>query len=252
MTKYVCNNCDSNIILTNKNDSRDYDPTKHYLLCKKCINKIINSAGLCSKSKCKQMFSFTDNDLLRTKYLFIRNPNNHHRYYLYSDIEKIIIHKYGNLESFKNAIEQKEHRIKIIKQQKAHKINKRRDKLVQALRDNKLEFNNIGDSFMYINYGEPSIEKIIKKEIKKTSRKLTRRQILAKALSKINIKLDESLESVYNFINGIGISGDIDETIKAIEMEYFYKEYLHKNNKTNRTNTINTSNTINDITLSFD
>lgn len=218
MTLYNCINCDDNIILKN-NNGRDYDPSKHYLLCKQCIN----GTNICSKLKCNENYLLTNNDLHPLKYLYIVNPSNCKKYYLYSDIEKVIAQKYGNIDSLKKTMNEREKKLDLIKQKKLHKIDNRRNELVKALQENKLEFQNYGNSFMYINYGQSSVEDIIKEEIKKTSNKMVKRQILALALSKVNITLDESLSSVYNFINGVGYKNDIDEVVKAVEIEHFFK-----------------------------
>lgn len=201
---------------------RKYDPIKHYILCKECIK----NTKLCSRSKCKDKFMLTDKDIHRLKYLFITNSNNQNKFFLYNDIEKIIISKYGSLDNLKKIYTQKKEKLKQQEQKKLDIINDRKNKLIEAFKVNKLEFKYHGDCYLYINYGEPSIDSIIEKELKNITYKNQRRFILAKALSKVNIKLDESLESCYNYINSIGYK-DLDETVRAVELEYFFK---HKTN----------------------
>ena len=271
MTNHFCFICNNNIVLEN-NNGRDYDSTKHYLLCKICIT----STNICSKSRCKDMYLLSDRDLHGTKYLFIKNPNNHNRYYLYIDIEKIIVKKYGNLDKLKKLLNKKENNIQILQQNKQQKINRRKNKLIKALQEHKLEFNNNGDSYMYINYGEPSINTIIEQEMQKNSNKMIRRLRLANALSRVNIKLDETLESVNNYINNTEYTyppgTNINKVVKDIEMEYFLKHYTNypiliksmnkkmatelalkqyinnnTNNTNNNTNNINEINKLNDL-----
>jgi hypothetical protein len=216
---HICTYCNKKLRINNlKIDSKIYDATKHFLLCKNCVTTTI----VCSKSKCKEMYLLTDTDLIGIKILYIANLNNSTSYYLYSDIETIITNKYGNVDSLKKKLKKRESRKQSINEKKQKIIAKRKQELINALDENKLEFNNYGDTFMYINYGKPDIETIIKKEVKKTSKRMTRRRRLSKALSKVNIKLDETLESVNNYINNNN-NNTLDEVVRAVEIEYFFK-----------------------------
>lgn len=155
--------------------------------CKSCLSKI----KLYSRSYCKKLHHNLDNHVLNTlKYVIIKNI----KYYLSTDLDYLI----KNLKKIRTKILQDE-------------LNKY-----------KLEFNNYGDSYLYINYGHPSIDHIIKQEIIKNNIKTKRKLELSKYLSKINLTLDESLDACYDYINNIG-SKNIAETVRAIEIEHFLK-----------------------------
>ena len=87
---------------------------------------------------------------------------------------------------------------------------------------NKLEYKNYGDCFSFVYYGDPSIETVIENELKKLDCKSARKIKLAEQLLKLNIPLDETLPSCYNYINNIGCK-NLYQTIRAIEVEYFFK-----------------------------
>ena len=93
-------------------------------------------------------------------------------------------------------------------------------------KNNKLEFKNYGDAYSYIHYGKPSLENIINDELDKNKQKNTRRMMLAKELHKLNIPLDETLNSCYEYINNIN-NKPIEDVVRHIEIENFLK---HKTN----------------------
>ena len=98
----------------------------------------------------------------------------------------------------------------------------REKKIREIFQFNKLEFKNFGDVYAYINYGKPDLETVVNNEIIKITNKHNRRIILANELKKLNILLDESLKSCYEYINEISTK-PLDDVVRCIEIEYFLK-----------------------------
>ena len=100
----------------------------------------------------------------------------------------------------------------------------RKNKLIFEFNENKIKLPDkyFGDTYSYINYGKPSIEYIVHNELNKISLKRRKRIKLNNELKKKNIPLDESLESCYNYIN-TNNSKSLNDTVRAIEIEYFFK-----------------------------
>jgi hypothetical protein len=185
-------------ICSSCNPDLDFNQDNQELFfCKSCLSKI----KLYSRSYCKKLHHNLDNYCLnRLKYVIVKNI----KYYLSTDLDYLI----KNLKQIRKEILQDE------------------------LKKYKLEFNNYGDSYLYIHYGQPSIDYIIKNELKKNNEKTERKIRLSKYLSEINLPLDESLDACYDYINNIG-SKNIKETVRAIEIEYFLKyktDYLNIKN----------------------
>lgn len=100
----------------------------------------------------------------------------------------------------------------------------RKNKLINKLQENKLMMKHNGDCYSYIKYGHPGIEQVINNELLKTEYKTNRKIKLAKKLSKLNIVLDESLPSCYNYINNLGCKS-LNDIVQNIEIEYFLKHH---------------------------
>ena len=105
---------------------------------------------------------------------------------------------------------------------KQDSINNRKNCLIQALRDNKLEFKWYGDCYTYVMYDCPSLEEVINNELIRMHRKTKRKFKLASKLHKCNIVLDESLPSCYNYINNVGCKS-LQEIVRDVEIEHFFK-----------------------------
>ncbi len=217
MEKISCHDCKADIHFIEES-VRKYNDEKHYAFCKSCLK----TKNICSFSKCKQIFFLCDKDLQKLKYIYISNSKNKKRFFIFSDIQNLVVKKYGNYDNFKKISLQKK-RKEIEKKERIKKImNKRMIKLNKALQENKLELKNHGDCYSFVKYGKPSVEEVIENELKKLDEKRIRKIELAKELSKIDIILDETLPSCYNYINCIGCK-NLSETIRQIEIEYFFK-----------------------------
>lgn len=208
MNQNYCQQCNTLVPHT-------YDITKYYILCYTCIK----SNNIYSKTKCKKEFMLNDNDLNNIKMVHF---NNNYNYYLYPDIEKIILNKYGSISNFNlliknNKVKRETKKIKLQNIQ-----NMREKKLKEALKRNKLEFKNHGNFYSYIHYGTPTLETIITEELKKNKDKMKRRIILSNELSKLNIPLDETLKTCYEYINNL-TNKNLPVVIRNIEVEHFLK-----------------------------
>ena len=180
--------------------TRQYNMNNNFLVCKVCMKTV----NIYSKLKCKKILALHDNDLNGLKHLYIENMNNNSKFYLYSDLEQVIVNKYGSVDNMKHHRSRKTSRIRKRQDKKRAESQKRKEKIKQKLKENKLDFKNHGDIYSYINYGKPSIQEIIKSQNEKNSRKNSRRIQLAKALITINKHFDESSDVCYNYINDIG------------------------------------------------
>lgn len=192
-----------------------YDITKYYILCYTCTRTNI----IYSKTKCKKEFMLNDNDLKNIKMVHF---NNNYNYYLYADIEKIILNKYGNISNLQLKIKNS----KIKQEQKNTKIqdikNIREQKLKEELKRNKLEFKNHGNFYSFIHYGIPELKTLINNELQKNKEKMERRTILSNELSKLDIPLDETLKTCYEYINNL-TNKKLAVIIRNIEVEHFLK-----------------------------
>ncbi len=217
MDRSICLDCQISIRM-DRFLSRKYIPSKHLLFCKKCLKK----KKICSMSKSKKIFLFENNDFKQLKHIYISNPKNKNKFFLFNEVQNLVIKKYGtldNLEKIKNDRGRlsKEKRIK-----QAKGIETRKKLLIDALEMNKLEFKNHGDCYSFIKYGTPPLETVIQNELGKISIKRDRKIALGKELDKINIPLDENLPSCYNYINQVGCK-TLKESIREIEIEHFFK-----------------------------
>jgi hypothetical protein len=198
--------------------SRTYKKNKHYLICNTCLNNI----KVCSKSKCKNNFLLNDSHITNLKYIYLSNKNNTNKYYLYSEIQKIIIGKYGNMNNLKKILAKKNKQKLDKKENKEIQINKRKEKLIYTLKMNKLEYKNYGDCYSFIMTGSPSIDNVIKNELDKIDKRSERKKELIEKLNKLDIPLDESLPACYQYINNIGYK-TLEQSVQNIEIQYFFK-----------------------------
>lgn len=210
----ICENCDNKQkIIINSHYVKD----KHHLLCKRCLNNI----EICSKSKCKKVFFLIDSDIKNIKLIYLEN-NMTHQFYKYQDIKSVVINKYGSFGNLQEIINKK-NQMQKSKNIKNENIKlKRESELKQEFEFNKLEFRNYGDAYSYINYGKPNLDIVINNELIKITAKNSRRIALAKELKQLNIPLDESLKSCYEYINGID-SKTLNDIVRRIEVEHFLK-----------------------------
>lgn len=116
-----------------------------------------------------------------------------------------------------------ENNIPLIKLTKLDKIIERKNEIQSLFSNNKLEFKNHGDCFLYINYGKPPIENILNDELEKIQTKNSRRMKLAKKLSDYDIEFEENNKLCYEYINNIGCNG-INEIVRLMEIENFFKK----------------------------
>lgn len=207
-----CEKCPSKISLTGL---ENYSENKHYLLCKKCLGE----TDVCSKSKCKKIFLLSDNDLKNTRFIY---ASNQYQFYVYDDVKNVVNNKYGSIENLQKIINAN----KIKKDQQIKKVEltklDRETKLKELFQLNKLEYRNYGDCYSYVNYGEPKIEIVLNNELTKTRDINNRRMELANELHKINIQLDETLKSCYEYIHNLNTK-DLHDTVRCIEIEHFLK-----------------------------
>lgn len=211
-----CDKCSITKIQLNRLvNPENYSKNKHYLLCKKCLGEI----NVCSKSKCKKTFLLNDSDLKNTKYIFLSNQ---YQFYIYDDIIKIIDQKYGSLDNLEKIIHSNKHKSNQIIKKKELKKNEREHKLKELFQSNKLEYKNYGDCYSYVHYGKPDIEIVLENELNRIKTINNRRIQLTNELRKIDIPLDESLESCYEYIYNLNTK-DLSEIVRCIEIEHFLK-----------------------------
>lgn len=193
-----CEKC-NNIVCVNINSNN------FYFFCNKCIK----SLKLCSKSNCKKLFMLNDSDLVNLKIIYL---NSNYNFYLYDDVYKIILTKYGSLDNLEYLIKNK--------RKKCNNIKVEREKILkEQLMLNKLEYKNYGDCYSYVNYGKPPIEQVLVNELEKLYEKNKRRLNLASELSKINMTLDETIKPCYEYINDLIPEKSIDDIVKKIQFE---------------------------------
>lgn len=195
-----------------------FDTSTHYILCKQCKS----GTKFISKTKCFKHYLLDIEDISKIKYLYIPNPNNGAMLYLPTDVEKLVVEKFGSITRFNSLLESKE-KNKSDKQDKLDKkIKERRLELEKKLNDNKLQLKNFGDCYSYINYGYPPIDTVVEKELEKLSVQNSRREILGEYLEKKGLMIDESLVSCYNYIHNVGCK-NLEDSVRAVEIEYFFK-----------------------------
>jgi len=204
---YYCHSCNKHL----KNSILYKNYIDEHLFCNLCLK----SQKVCSRSKCKKIFLLSDNDINGLKKIFI---NSNQQFFLYNDVKKVVLNKYGTMKNLENILLDKKRNkdIKITKQNNS-KLD-RENKLREALIINKLEYKNYGDCYSYIHYGKPSLETVIFNELKKNQEKSNRRTILAMELNKLGLTLDESIPLHYEFINNLN-DKSLWEVINCVKKE---------------------------------
>lgn len=96
----------------------------------------------------------------------------------------------------------------------------RRNEIKNIFDDNKLEYKEYGECFLYVKYGKPPIETILETEINKIKMINNRRMKLANKLNKLDIELDENNKLCYEYINNIGCNG-LNDTVRMIEIDNY-------------------------------
>lgn len=98
MNRITCDNCHSEYC---SEDNLINSQTEYYIYCKPCIKQI----KICSKTKAIKLFKLNNDDFFNIKKLYIDiGQKIKHVYYKYSDIQDIIINKYGSLDAFKRTL----------------------------------------------------------------------------------------------------------------------------------------------------
>jgi hypothetical protein len=87
---YECHKCGTNT----KINLCENEENLYYFFCGDCLKKI----NVCSKRNCHKLFLLT-NEMKNTKNIYLSNNNN--KFYLYDDIEQILISKYGSINELK-------------------------------------------------------------------------------------------------------------------------------------------------------
>jgi hypothetical protein len=171
-----------------------------------------------SFSKCKSKYMLNKNDLHNTKIIYLKNPNNAKTYYLFEDIRKIVVTKYGNALRFGEKVSMRVEKQKLIKRKKEDEVNKKREELVRVLSSFKLPLKSYGDHYEYINTGKTTIEEIIENERIKIEEKDKRVQKIADELEKYGIIYNEHNKHCYNYVNKIGFK-KLDDIVTDIVLE---------------------------------
>lgn len=167
---------------------------QHFLCCKGCLSNI----NLCSKSKCKTLFLLNNTDLVNLQCLYIKNPNDKSVYYRYNDVLQVALNKYGSVLKIN---ELKKQSVDLQKRRLLHSDKKkqnRKEQLVTLLKNNKLEIDDYGDCYSYVNWGKPSIDNVLINQLKRTFEMTDKKIKLARALTKNNVQTDLLLDDIFN------------------------------------------------------
>lgn len=185
MTVYKCHICIKIIKLKNNNQ---YNPNKHILLCKSCLE----TTPTYTKKYCLKILEILE--LQNIKQIYNKNL------FMESDIKPLIQ-----------------------KKNKENKQNKRRNELKQAFFDYKLDYNEFGLAYLYIYNGQNDIKTVLESELSKAENRSKRRMYLIKLFKENNLIYNDKMRSCYEYINDISVRGD-REIIKMAEIENFLME----------------------------
>lgn len=232
MIEYTCNDCKKKFI--SGSNARIFDTNLLFYYCNICIK----NHKLYSKTTVLRKFCLKKSLLVNLKKLYIPNKCNIQSYYLQSDILATLNFAYNNIDDYLQIIKLKQKKLKIRRDAKNLAVKTRREKLIEAFNNNKLEFNCVGDCYAYINYGEPSIETIISNEIIKLEEQNERRKMLAEFLRNSKILLDNKIESIPLVDNYIKYSqGNIRNVVNVVKR--IIEDKLKMQNSTNNINNNN-------------
>lgn len=221
----ICYICKNDTFVQNK-DERQFDSTHHIYICKKCFSYPENKNFIISYSQCNKKYLLIKSDLVKIKTIHISNIKNNNTYYIFSDVHNIIVKKYGNYNKLKEILEKKN-----IKREEKYKSKiiikeKKKEELINILNDYRIELQNYGDHYEYINYGKPTIKDIINNHYNKNINRDARIQKLANKLKEYNIVYCHSLSEnkmCKDYINKIG-SNKLDNVVdNIINQRYYYK-----------------------------
>lgn len=189
MSTLNCEICLNKITYSIRNFKK-YNSLLHIVLCNNCTNNNI----LLTKDYCKNNLYLNDNDIVQIKFLF--NPYNNKKLYPEQFINKFYIEKFGTKENIELNIEKKESSRKIREIKKKEKINERRNQLLSFIYDNKLNYNEAGICYTYINYGFPSLQEVYDYIIKQCN--------MENHIENNNIKLSDEKKHGEPYINAKG------------------------------------------------
>lgn len=197
---YKCNICLKICDIDNTNNKlNSYNPLTHYILCDKCTKVI----PFISKTESLKIYLLSTNDLKSLRTLYFYKKENNVSLFRELDVISLAIAKYNTMDKLFTKLQSKNNKIIKIKISKNDKILNRKKKLIELLDLNKLPFYYRGDPYLYINYGQPSIEVVVRNEYEKVIEKRKRTIILADALKKNGLPFDENMDACYNYINNI-------------------------------------------------
>jgi hypothetical protein len=215
---HFCKDCQVYQFQFNLNNTRKYEQDKHHLICKWCLKKY----NLWSMSKCKSIFMLNNINFKKVKCIYIDNPKNKNKFFIFNEIEPLIIEKYES--STISTSMDKINKIKKDKTKKKDDIkNKRRNELKRVLEEHKLSYKNHGDCYSYVENSYPPINEIIENEVNKLNIIRQRKIKLANELNKESIVFDEDLPSCYNYINNIGSNKNLYDVVQECKVEHFFK-----------------------------
>jgi len=243
MNEYTCNDCKKKFI-SNGPNIRIFDKNLLFFYCSNCIknHKLYSKTTVLKKLHLKKAM------LVNLKTLYIPNKRNIQNYYLQSDILTILNYTYANTDNYLEAIKLKQNKLQIKHNEKKIAAEIRKDNLIKAFNDNKLEFNYIGDCYAYINYGKPSIETIISNELTKLEEQNERRKVLAELLKNSKILLDNNVETIPLVNNYIKYSqGNVRNIVNSVKRIVTDHTNMQNNTNINNTNISNTN--FNNITM---
>lgn len=204
---FLCRKCKCSINM--KNMLIDFNEGQQFVLCNDCHN----SSKLYSKTFCLKQLLLSKSDIAPLKYL--HNKNTKIKYYLDEDIENIVKTKFDKIEKNKIKKMEKAKQLEFMK-------HERLKVLVQRLSEYKLEYKPYGDCYLYVAYGYPDIETVVRNEINKSIELSRRKKILYKELQKFNLSYSDTQNSIcYEFINGI-TDKSINEVVNDAKIENFF------------------------------
>lgn len=227
MTTIKCENCLKDVQYSHRNFKK-YNHELNFVLCTCCIQNNI----LYTKDFCKNNLYLTEKEISELKYLF--NPNVNKKLYWEKYINNYFLNKYGTKEKLKIIINQKKQKKEVSKLKKDKVISERRQLLMKILYENKIDYNENGICYTYINYGFPNIDDLVKQLISESQNIIEKKINFIQLLKENNIEINENMNSYKQYINNN--YSNVTEIIKKAKVE----DFLIKN--TNYLNYLSTMN----------
>lgn len=191
--------------------------SNQFILCNNCKN----SSKLYSKTFCLDQLLLSNDNLSNLKYLYI--PNNKAKYYLDDDIEKIIKLQFDEIN--KRKIKKQIRKENIKKQQEL-----RKQQLIVALAEYKLELKTFGDCTTFIKYGYPDLSIVVKNELEKSIELSRRKKKIYKKLKKMGLPYIERKNSIcYNYTN-TDSNYTMNDVIDDAKLDDFFIKYTDYQN----------------------